>query len=464
MSNSSINRSLLPYLARGPSRANSMSSLITDTTSDMSEQPEIDLVTQLAEAADQKACSNEEDTITVEEYKAPDDVVVAKDRKNKEDISKLRDSQMEEKGEVKFAFTYLSESSRAIQMRKSVTSEEVIDSRELTNSNTSQTAPVSQNRNDVIISPDAVTNTADSTINTSYTATDNTMTVDSTLLIPDSPVSETHVYLEDNKSVVEVETGCISPETHTDSLEDNDSFTEIDMEELMENIDPKSPSMSNGLVLSKNHFGSSKMLSPELESYDVIGNDVALREKEKGLSNGDLLDSEDTLHPQYAKKLSRIISRKSRIFSYAPNEFAKLEIGMDSLQDENLHSSHSDIVTSITMEEDLQPSTTRPVSGNNWSSYRLPFSQTTKSLSVSDMTIWAVEEGKGYVYWCKSKSHTLNWVRVGGVTADQISTSYNGYLVLVVSRENQLFTRRGITENNSSGKTWHKLHDGEISI
>ena len=443
-----------------------MSSLITDTTSDLSEQPEIDLISQLAEAADQKACSNEK--VTVEEYKDPDDVVVAKDRKNKEDISKLRDSQMEEKGEVKFAFTYLSESSRAIQMRKSVTSEEVIDSRsELTNSNTSQTALVSQNTRDVTLSAEVTVNTADrptdvdgttddSTINTSYTATDNT--ADNTLLIPGTPVSEKHVYFEDNKSEIE----CIPPDTHTDSQnEDNDSFTEIDIKEVMENIDPKSPSVSNGLVLSENHFTNSKMLSPELESYDVISNNVVMREKENGLSNGDLLDSEDTLNPQYTEKLSRIISRKSRIFSYAPNEFTKLESGVDSSQDGSLLNSHSDMVTSVTMEEELQPSTTRPISGNNWSSYRLPFSQTTKSLAVSDAAIWAVEEGKGNVYWCKSKSVALNWVRVAGMTAEQISTSYNGLLVLVVSKENHLFTRRGITENNPSGKTWHKLHDGE---
>ena len=359
-------------------------------------------------------------------------------------------------------------------MRKSITGEEVIDSSpELTHSNSSQTAPVSQNTNDIILSADDVAITADkptdahdttedSTINTLHTATDHTLAVDNTLLIPDTPVSETHVYFEDNKSV-EVETECKATEAHTDLLcEDFDSFTEIDIKEVMGSIDSKSHSLSNGLVLSDNHFSGSKMLSPELESYDVIGNDVAMREKENGLSNGDLLDSEDTLNPQYTEKLSRIISRRSRMFSYAPNEFTKSESGADSSQDGVI--SHSDMVTSITMEEELRPSSTGPTSGNNWASYRLPFSQSTKSLSVSDIAIWAVEEGKGSVYWCRTKSTTLNWQRVGGVTAEQISTSYNGHLILVVSRENQLFTRRGITDDNPSGRTWHKLHDGELSL
>ena len=104
-----------------------MSSLITDTTSDLSEQPEIDLIFQLAEDARDRqdpseACAED----AVEEYKPdPDDAVVAKDRHNKDEILKLRDSQLEEAGEVKFAFTYLSESSQAIQLRKSVPSEEV---------------------------------------------------------------------------------------------------------------------------------------------------------------------------------------------------------------------------------------------------------------------------------------------------------------------------------------------------
>ena len=101
-----------------------MSSLITDTTSDLSEQPEIDLISQLAEDA-----SKEQDPPQVsqmEEYKPnPDDAVVAKDKHNKDEILKLRDSQMEEAGEVKFAFTYLSESSQAIQLRRSGPSEEV---------------------------------------------------------------------------------------------------------------------------------------------------------------------------------------------------------------------------------------------------------------------------------------------------------------------------------------------------
>ena len=103
-----------------------MSSLITDTTSDLSEQPELELISQLADEASNRQNTSDVCIEGVEQYKPdPDDAVVAKDRHNKDEILKLRDSQLEEAGAVKFAFTYLSESSQAIQLRKSLPSEEV---------------------------------------------------------------------------------------------------------------------------------------------------------------------------------------------------------------------------------------------------------------------------------------------------------------------------------------------------
>ena len=111
-------------LARGPSRASSMSSLLTDTTSDLSEQPELDLILQTADTAELDACGKAEEK-TDAYAPDPDDAVVEKDRQHKEEISKLRDSQMEKDGEVKFAFTYLSESSNAIQLRQSLSCDEV---------------------------------------------------------------------------------------------------------------------------------------------------------------------------------------------------------------------------------------------------------------------------------------------------------------------------------------------------
>ena len=219
------------------------------------------------------------------------------------------------------------------------------------------------------------------------------------------------------------------------------------------------------LPLKENHFATNphqdvqdEEFVANLESYDIVEANVNLRES--NLSNGQLQDSDDISNPLYAEKLSRIINRRSRLFNFAPNDLTKPEFAENSrLLDSS--SSHSEIVSSITMEQDLQPTTQGTPSGNRWSAIRLPFTHSTMSLSVSDRAIWIIEGGKGYVYWCKTKEHSISWQHVGGISAQQVSTSYHGKIVLVVSKDHQLYTREGISSDRCGGKSWLKLTDGK---
>ena len=258
--------------------------------------------------------------------------------------------------------------------------------------------------------------------------------------------------------------GFINININTDRLSPNEGVTPVGVTPV------NAPEIS--LQLSEDHFGTSiprshqcvedEGLVADLGSYDIIEDNVALGEP--SLSNGHLLDSEDTSNPLYAEKLSRIINRRSRMFSFAPNELTKPDPAEEYSQLLEVSDSHSETVSSIMMEQDLQPTTPGTSSGNRWSAFRLPFTQSTQSLSVSDRAIWIVEGGKGYIYWCKTKTSQISWQYVGGVSAQQVSTSYNGKTVLVVSKEHQLFTREGISSDRCGGKSWLKLHDGENTL
>ena len=220
------------------------------------------------------------------------------------------------------------------------------------------------------------------------------------------------------------------------------------------------------LPLSENHFSPDRPTSnqcvedePDLKSYDVIENTINLRDS--NLYNGHLLDSEDTSNPLYAEKLSRIINRRSRMFFFEPNELVKPGSAEENSKPLDSSNSQSEIMTSTTMEQDLQPTTPGSPSGNRWTAIRLPFTQCTQSMSVSDRAIWIVEGGKGSVYWCKTKASQFSWQYAGGVSAQQVSSSYNGKIVLVVSKDHQLFTRDGISNGRCGGKAWLKFADGK---
>lgn len=98
------------------SRAESLSSLVTDTTSDLSEQADLDIAAVNAEEIE-VAEKNRVITPPITYEDKTEDSVTIKDTVNKEEIRMLREEQ-EKTNSINFAYSYLSESSKAIRLRE----------------------------------------------------------------------------------------------------------------------------------------------------------------------------------------------------------------------------------------------------------------------------------------------------------------------------------------------------------
>ena len=291
------------------------------------------------------------------------------------------------------------------------------------------------------------------------------------------PVIETNIFSEfigldtpnvngDNEEVLK-----------SDSLELELPFG-LDLKEaeydVVEPIELNSPEkltpVQKQLVMSENYFSpprrdtptrastlTRELFSNNLESYDIIERTIPASDRH--ISRTSLSDSEDIANPLYTEKLSRIINMRPRSYAHTASTLDKKLESIPKIG--NLDSSEfAPLTSSITMEEELQPHSVLPSSGNHWSAFRLPFTQPTVSLSVSDHAIWIVEGGKGQIYWCKSKKSQMSWSYLPGIQAKQVATSYNGLVVLAVNKDNQLFQRKGVSQSNLAGKMWDRIHDG----
>lgn len=185
-------------------------------------------------------------------------------------------------------------------------------------------------------------------------------------------------------------------------------------------------------------------------------------------------EPEDSISKCYADKLNRILDTSNKDKSillcdhftndnHSPDPTITIS-NHHPYPDRNGLPQDPNLLSSMTLEEQLQPHSASVYSSNCWSSFRLPFTPFAVSMTVSDSAVWLVEGGKGQIYWCKISSSTISWKYISGLTAKQLTTSYNGKIVLALTKDNILYRRKGVGHDHPSGTSWENVCDGKLVI